>query len=166
MLLAVLMGLSSQAFAEDKKKTIPESVKKKYDQRVDEMRKFDSNKDGKLEQDELQKSADTKFDSADTNKDGILSTQERSAALNKMQKQKEETYGETNVKQQANRMNNRFKLADTDKDGEVSKAEFEAYMKNHQANFDRNGDGVISKDEYRTDGERLPGAYIKRPKKD
>lgn len=166
LLLSAALFLISGPVQADDKKEVPESLQKKYDRRAEEMKAFDKNKDGILQANELQGSQQTKFDAADTNKDGILSTEETAASLEKFKSQKVESYGESAVKQQANRMKNRFNNADANEDGQVSKEEYAAYMAKHQQNFDRNGDGVISKEEYRMDGEKLPSSYRNPPKKE
>ncbi|MCL4677147.1 MAG: EF-hand domain-containing protein [Alphaproteobacteria bacterium] len=113
-------------------------------------------------QQELQKSAGSKFDAADSNKDGFLSPEETAASLAKLQAQKQTTFSADDAKTQVNRVKNRMKNADENEDGNVSKKEYQSYMNNHQANFDRNGDGIISKDEYRADSEKLPSNYRKK----
>ena len=169
VLLTVLalsfLSAPSIAMADDKKE-VPEFLQKKYDRRVEDMKRFDKNKDGILQADELRESSAAKFDAADTNKDGIISEQERAASLEKFKSQTTDSYGEALSKSQANRIKNRYKNADANDDGNISKEEYQSYMGNHQMNFDRNGDGVISKEEYRMDGEKRPSAYQRPPKKD
>ncbi len=165
ILMLSMLSIPYIAIADDKK-DVPEYLQKKYDRRVEDMRKFDKNKDGILQAGELQASPTTKFDTADINKDGVISEQERAMLLDKFKSETGASYGESLSKSQANRIKNRYKNADLDDDGNVSKEEYQSYMVKHQMNFDRNGDGVISKEEYRMDGEKLPSAYIRKPKED
>ncbi len=148
------------AFAKEKK--IPKNLQEKYDRRVEDMKRFDTNGDGILQSKELSLSAETKFNSSDLNKDGILSEEERSAFLGQFRADTTKSYNKALAGNEANRINNRYKNADSNKDGNLSKYEYESYMSNHQANFDLNADGVISKDEYRTDGEKVPSYYRKK----
>jgi hypothetical protein len=46
----------------------------------------------------------------------------------------------------------------------VSQEEYNNFMNERQSTFDRDGDGIISEDEYRGDGEKTPSGY--KPKKD
>jgi Ca2+-binding EF-hand superfamily protein len=165
IVMVSLLSISSIANADDKKE-VPEYLQKKYDRRVEDMKKFDQNKDGVLQVEELQASPTTKFDAADINKDGVISQQERADLLDKFKSETGASHGESLSKSQANRIKNRYKNADKDDDGNVSKEEYQSYMSKHQMNFDRNGDGMISKEEYRMDGEKLPSAYIRKPEKD
>lgn len=146
-------------------KPIPEYLQKRYDRRLEDIKMFDLNRDGVLQVDELKRSTATKFDLADTNKDGILSPEETAAAVDKMKSREQAVYGNS-VRQYANRLKNRYKIADKDHDKQVSRQEYETYMTRHQQNFDRDGDGIISPDEYRADEEKVPTsyAYKKKPK--
>ncbi len=140
----------------------PANDQKKLDKRIQEMKTLDLNNDGILQASELQQSAGHKFDAADTNKDGVISSEEAAAAIEQFQEQQGETYGKAVVKQEAGRIKNRLKNADANRDGQISKEEYEAFMNERQSLFDRNGDGIISEDEYRTDGEKLPSTYRKK----
>lgn len=162
ILLASIFTLPSTAMAKDKKE-IPEYIKKKQERRAQDIKQFDTNKDGVLQPGELKKSNVTKFDAADINRDGILSREEIDASLGKFKKDKEQVYGK-GVETKAIRLKNRYNNADKNDDRKVSKEEYQSYMSRHQENFDRNGDGVISKDEYRVDDEKVPSSYIKKPK--
>ena len=163
ILLASFFALPSTVIAKEKKE-IPEYIKKKQERRLQDIRQFDTNKDGVLQPSELKKSNVTKFDAADVNRDGVLSREEIDASLEKFKKDKIEVYGK-GVDSKANRLKGRYNNADKNDDRKVSKEEYEAYMSKHQENFDRNGDGIISKEEYRVDDEKVPSAYLKKPEK-
>lgn len=162
ILLASIFTLPSIAMAKDKKE-IPEYIKKKQERRAQDIKQFDTNKDGFLQPGELKKSNVMKFDAADVNRDGILSREEIDASLEKFKKDKGGIYGKA-VASKANRLKNRYNNADKNDDRKVSKEEYQSYMSKRQENFDRNGDGVISKDEYRVDDEKVPSSYMKKPK--
>ena len=162
ILIGSIFSLPSIAMAKDKKE-IPEYIKKKQERRAQDIKQFDTNKDGVLQPSELKKSNVMKFDAADVNRDGILSREEIDASLGKFKKDKGEFYGKA-VDSKANRLKNRYNNADKNDDRKVSKEEYQSYMSKHQENFDRNGDGVISNDEYRVDDEKVPSSYMKKPK--
>ncbi|AEP10521.1 EF-hand domain-containing protein [Micavibrio aeruginosavorus] len=165
LLVVSLLSIPSIAMADDKKE-VPEYLQKKYDRRVEDMKKFDKNKDGVLQAEELRESVATKFDAADINKDGVISEQERAASLDKFKSETGGAYGEALSRSQTNRIKNRYNNADKNNDGKISQEEYQAYMEKHQTNFDRDGDGVISKKEYRLDGEKLPSSYVRKLKED
>lgn len=160
--LAAVFLLPLPVHAEEGKPT-PEYLQKRYDRRLEDIKMFDTNRDGVLQVDELKKSTATKFDLADTNKDGILSAEETAAAVDKMMSSEQAVYGNS-VRQYANRLKNRYQIADKDHDKQVSRQEYETYMTRHQQNFDRNGDGIISPDEYRADEEKVPTNYAYKKK--
>lgn len=160
--LAAVFLLPLTVHAEEGK-PIPEYLQKRYDRRLEDIKMFDTNRDGVLQVDELKKSTATKFDLADTNKDGILSAEETAAAVDKMMSSEQAVYGNS-VRQYANRLKNRYQIADKDHDKQVSRQEYETYMTRHQQNFDRNGDGIISPDEYRADEEKVPTNYAYKKK--
>lgn len=162
ILLASIFSVPSLSMAKEKKE-IPEYIKKKQERRVQDIKQFDTNKDGVLQPGELKKSNVTKFDAADTNKDGILSREEIDSSLGKFKEEKAGIYGK-GVNSNTNRLKNRYNNADKNDDRKVSKEEYESYMSKHQENFDRNGDGVVSKDEYRVDDEKRPSSYMKKAK--
>ena len=139
----------------------PVNDQRKLDKRLQEMKTLDLNNDGILQASELQGAATKKFEAADTNKDGVISPEEVAASLSQFSQEQEDSYGKATVKQEANRLKNRLKTADTNRDGQVSKEEYEAFMNERQSLFDRDGDGIITEDEYRTDGEKLPSTYRK-----
>ena len=149
---------------DDETRKVPVFVQKKEEIRVDEMKTLDINQDGILQQGELNRGAAAKFSAADTNRDGILSRHEIDASINRIKAEKSE-YGVSFGKEYSNRARNRYKNADTDHDGKLSPKEYEIFSKQYQQNFDRNGDGVITKDEYRGEGEKLPSSYFKKSKK-
>lgn len=142
---------------------IPTNIQRKYDRRLEEMKLLDKNKDGVLQAKELQGSVEKKFDAADTNKDGVISEQEKAVALGAFKNQKQETYGNT-VDKNVKRLENRYNNADSNEDGQVSKQEYDTYFGGRYQNYDRDGDGVITEKEYRTDSEKLPRAYKKEIK--
>ena len=135
---------------------------KEYNNRQDEMKAMDADGDGVLQRGELQKSVGDKFDAADTNKDGALSQDETAAALEKLKADKTATQGKAEAAQQANRVKNKYKQADENRDGQVSREEYTSFMNERQDTFDRDGDGIITEDEYRTDGEKVPSWYRKK----
>ncbi|MBI2235078.1 MAG: EF-hand domain-containing protein [Micavibrio aeruginosavorus] len=160
--LAAVCLLPVQAQAQEQKR-IPEYMQKRYERRMEDITLFDLNKDGVLQVDELKKGTATKFDLADTNKDGVLSPEETAAAVARIQSGEQGVYGNS-ARQYANRLKNRYKIADKDRDAQVSRQEYEAYMTRHQENFDRNGDGIISPEEYRADEEKVPTSYAYKRK--
>lgn len=139
----------------------PANDQKKLDKRLQEMKTLDLNNDGILQASELQRAASKKFEAADTNKDGVISPTEAAASTAQFSQQQEEAYGKAAGKQETVRVKNRLKNADANRDGQVSKEEYESFMNERQTLFDRDGDGIITEDEYRTDGEKLPSSYRK-----
>lgn len=161
--LSVLM--IAPAFAQEAKPVLP-GLQKKYDNRAAEMQRLDVNKDGILQASELQQGVGTQFDAADTNKDGIISEQERAAVLGAVQATGAEKVGPALGERRAVKVENRYNQADANKDGNVSKEEYDAYFGARYQTYDRDGDGIITDKEFRTDYETLPGHYKKPPKKD
>ena len=106
ILFMVLLSfsISVSALADDKKQEVSEYQQKKLDQRSGEIKAYDVNKDGVLDTTELQKSAGSKFDAADSNKDGFLSPEETAASLAKLQAQKQTTFSADDAKTQVNRV--------------------------------------------------------------
>ena len=161
---ALTILMVSPAFAENGKQVLP-GLQKKYDNRAAEMERLDTNKDGILQASELQQGVATQFDAADTNKDGIISNQERAAVLGAVQATGAEKVGNELADRRAVKVDNRYNQADTNKDGQVSKEEYDAYFGARYQTYDRDGDGIITDKEFRTDYESLPGHYKKPPKK-
>lgn len=140
----------------------PANDQKKLNKRLQEMKALDLNNDGVLQAAELQSAASQKFEAADTDKDGVISTEEAAASTAHFSQQQQEAYGKAAGKQEAVRVKNRLKNADANRDGQISKEEYETFMNERQSLFDRDGDGIISEEEYRTDGEKLPSSYRKK----
>jgi len=100
---------------------------------------------------ELQSTAGSNFSTADSNKDGFLSSAEIDAAAVRAQQQAQQTL--------AARMSQEFTKLDTDKNGQLSLAEFRAAGPTVRPTpnvgattvqrLDSNKDGKISLDEYR-----------------
>lgn len=79
-LLGLLLALSTQAFAQhEEAKAGGEHAGQQH------QRKFDLNGDGNISRDEAMQRAGARFDKADTNRDGVLSKEERMAARQSMQ---------------------------------------------------------------------------------
>lgn len=142
----------------------PANDQKKLNKRLQEMKTLDLNNDGILQTSELQRAAARKFDAADANKDGVISPDESAASTAQFSQTQEDAYGRAAGKQEAVRVKNRLKNADANRDGQVSKAEYETFMNERQSLFDRDGNGVVTEEEYRTDGEKLPSSYRKDPR--
>ena len=134
------------------------NIKRNYEIRLKEMSALDANGNGILEAGELWGGVNRTFDAADSDRDGALSQEEIQKSLSQTEKSTS-AYGDNLAKQRTRRIENRYKNADQDDDGTVSKQEYQDYFSKRQINFDRNGDGKISPEEYRTDGERLPSYY-------
>lgn len=96
------------------------------------VKRFDKNGDGQLQVTELPEHMQQFMGKADTNNDGVISTDELKAGQEKMR-------AEHLAKQ------------DTDHDGKVSpeerKAAFEKFAEERFAKMDKNNDGALSKDE-------------------
>ena len=155
LLTAAVMTIGmGSAQADNKDDEIRPQLQKKYDRRLEEMKALDTNEDGVLQVEELKDKARNKFDTLDKNKDGIISEKERQAGINTFKKQKDETYGPF-VDKKARKLENRYKNADANDDGQVSKEEYDAYFGKRYNTYDRDGDGIITEKEYRTDVEKL-----------
>jgi Ca2+-binding EF-hand superfamily protein len=161
---ALTIMMAAPAFAEETKALTP-GIQKNYDNRTIEMQRLDVNKDGILQASELQQGVGTQFDAADTNKDGIISEQERAAVLGAVQATGAAKVGAELGDRRAVKVDNRYNQADTNKDGQVSKEEYDAYFGARYQTYDRDGDGIISEKEFRTDYETLPSSYKKEQKK-
>jgi Ca2+-binding EF-hand superfamily protein len=95
---------------------------------------YDTNKDGKLTQDEIDKTRADRLAQFDADKDGTLNLQEYQALWL-------DAYRE--------RMVDMFQGHDDDGDGKVTVAEFQKRYKDLVARLDRNDDGVFSKEDTR-----------------
>lgn len=151
----------------EKDKDVPANLQKKYDKRLEQMNPLDTNKDGKLQVEELSASTGSKFDSADANKDGILSPDELSASQKNVRSESlKETENESLANSRAMKFKSHYKRADENDDGQVSKEEYNSYFGDRYHTFDRDNDGVITEKEYRGDSEKLPSSYRKKKKSD
>tara|TARA_R110002072_G_scaffold107003_7_gene233299 strand:- start:1737 stop:1928 length:192 start_codon:yes stop_codon:yes gene_type:complete len=57
------------------------------------------------------------------------------------------------------KVKSQLKNADKNDDRKVSREEYEAYYGGRYNTYDRNGDGIITEKEYRSDFEKLPSRY-------
>ncbi|MBI1327389.1 MAG: hypothetical protein GC136_07060 [Alphaproteobacteria bacterium] len=151
----LLLLLASPAFAAGK-----ENVQTSRAQQVTE---YDADGDGYLQVEELQNSWLKKFKAADLDGNGVVTRDEKNAAVEKFESESTEIYGR-NAKNRAQRVKKLYRVMDEDgnRDGETSWLEYKAIMLKRQELFDRNGDGKISPQEYRADEERIPGSYKAR----
>ena len=98
---------------------------------------FDLDKDGKLTQAEIDQARKDQFAKYDTDQNGTLSLQEyQSLWLDAMRRA----------------MVRQFQANDTDGDAAITVTEFTARFDDLVADFDRNGDGVLTRDELRPRG--------------
>lgn len=161
-ILAFLFVCSLPFSATAGEKKVNPYMQEKIDKRKAEIKRFDTNKDGVLQEKELQGSLDQKFMAADTNKDGILTQAETDAVLGKYKADQQKAnkdpkkYNPKQTDYYSNRMENRYKASDKDKDGNVSKDEYKEYMGRRLDGLDRNGDGIVDSNEYRTEEEKAP----------
>jgi len=132
------------------------------------LKRLDRNKDGKISKEEWGKRPARIFQNLDTNGDGVIDAAEAQAGAKKT------------VEMTRERAKRIFNFLDSDKDGKLSLEEFERYAVNREIaqwlrsasqpggpqrarpdrrNFfkalDKNGDGKISKDEWRGREERF-----------
>src|SRR5262245_14837355 len=103
---------------------------------------FDANKDGKVSKDELLAKAPG-FDHFDTNKDGVVTADEVKALP-------------ASTKHPA--VGNFIKKFDSDNDGKVTKQEWDAKRAAGFDMADKNHDGVVDQDEYKSGAEALAGS--------
>ena len=100
--------------------------------------RFDSNGDGKVSQDEINALQDDYFKNADADNNGTLSLEEF------------ETYF---TQQNRDKMVRSFQRLDSDGNASVTQAEFSAHMQNRVAMMDRNGDNVITSEDFGRGGK-------------
>ncbi len=124
--------------------------------------KLDTNKDGVITLEEAKAAHSAAFTKMDSNRDNFL-TKEEIKAFHEAQKQEG----------MANKQNEHFKKMDADNNGSISKTEFDNAHNKMQSErkdklkakieeaqnrrfdaFDKNKDGVVSRDEMRTEGTR------------
>ncbi len=149
-------GVVTQAEAEAARAKMGDKMKEHADERF---AKKDTNKNGKLERSEVARMPDEKFKAIDTNKDGALSKEELKAGF-------AAHHGEHGAKGEGHDM---FSAADTNKDGKLTAAEVQAAGDARFKKMDKNGDGVITKDEmpeHRGHGGKGDGKSACGPKKD
>ncbi len=107
---------------------------------------IDTNKDGALSQDEINAAVNARFSEFDADKNGNLSLTEFEALWAEI------------TKPMAVRA---FQFLDPDGDAALSKAEIDSRFGSVVADFDRNGDGVLSRADHRgpPHGPRGPGGW-------
>jgi Ca2+-binding EF-hand superfamily protein len=94
---------------------------------------LDDDKSGDVSLEEFNKQVGTRFELADTDKNGTVTAVEMGVALDKIR-----------LEQMAKRIIDRF---DSNKDGVYTKDEMNAKQKEKYENFDKNKDGKLTKDE-------------------
>lgn len=153
--ILIILFMPSSVFAGHKEgHPLSKSQEKKYERRMPEIKKMDLNKDGILQQNEIEKGVKSKFEALDTNKDGVISADEQSAGIAAFKKDKAELYG-TFIEMRIRRLENRMRNADKNKDGVISSEEYEAYFGARYKNMDKDKDGILSIREFRTDVEHV-----------
>lgn len=152
-----LVMITAPSFAD---KEVPPNIQRKYDRRLMEIKLLDKNKDGVLQAGELLGSVKDKFDTADANKDGVISSEEKKALIETLKNQWQEIYG-IRAEKMAKRLESRYNNADTNEDNQISQQEYDAYFGARYQNFDRDGNGIITEKEYRTDAENVPRSYLR-----
>lgn len=133
----------------------PPSTAKKYARRQEEIDKIDANCDGLLQAEEIQKGIETRFDAADTDKNGDLSQAESAAIVVQFKTDGQEEYGATTDKK-ARKLENKLEKIDSNSDGKISRGEYTGYYKKRYGKFDKSRDGTLDVTEYETDVESKP----------
>jgi Ca2+-binding EF-hand superfamily protein len=161
-LVALILAAPAIARADDDK--VPAHIQKQLETRKQDMKKLDANQDGFITPAELQGGVTMKFNSADLNKDGILSADEMAAVREQYKAPPKDGSrgGKLDRNQAATRMKTHYKNADLNEDGNISQQEYQQYFGQRYQNFDPDGNGIITEQEYRTDGEKLPSAYRRK----
>jgi Ca2+-binding EF-hand superfamily protein len=180
LLLAVSIcaGSNLTARAEDNGKTVTKpSDDIDPDRMVDRLlKRFDTDKDGKISKDEAKGKLAENFDRIDTNKDGYLDKDElhRMAVVVLAMRAKnsakpanaESTSKPGDTKKPAEdaeverMVTNMLERFDTDKDGRISKDEAKGRLAENFERIDTNKDGYLDKDELRRMAARMVAAGV------
>lgn len=164
LLFILLLIAPSMAWADHTEShDLPPSLHYIRDSRMLEMQALDVNQDGLLEVEELALKAENAFNHADADQDGVISSKEMEASQQEAKTKSMALFGrEAWANKHAMRMKFYYKSADENNDRKISRTEYEAYFQRRYDAFDRNGDGIVTVKEYRTDFEKLPGAYKRK----
>lgn len=131
---------------------IPDSKKDNFAQRAADMQAMDTNCDGILQPEELDKGAARKFGEADTNRDGVISESEAAAMVDRFKAQPQPPG--TIVDRHAKTLESNLSKMDKNGDGKISSEEYGAFYTSRYKKQDKNKDGSIDLTEYKTDTER------------
>ena len=135
--------------------------KEKIGLRQQEMKYYDTNRDGVLSAEEMIAGLFGAFDGLDKNKDSLVTESETAAYLATYRKTLEGSFKKARVKAYVNRAKGRFKVADKNKDDKITGEEYLDFVTKRVNDLDVNKDGVIEPVEYRTELEK-DRAVIKR----
>jgi Ca2+-binding EF-hand superfamily protein len=126
----------------------------------------DANGDGKLTKDEWTKRALERFDAIDTNRDGKVTRQESRTHCESMKADRfaamdRDSDGKLSREEVSRMPRERFDALDTNRDGYLSQEELEHRRGGRDfcdddrmfSHFDKNGDGVVTRDEVRKASE-------------
>ncbi len=155
VLLFVVAGLPAFLFtysAQAEEDSVPAALQRKYDQRMVFMAPYDANQDKILQREEQRAMVIGQFKRADSDADGSLSQGEQQGLLGGFVEDNQETYGAF-AERRAKQLKNRLHNADSNEDGMVSKAEYYNYFGRRYSAMDKNGDGSLTVQEFRTDTE-------------